>query len=515
MKIFRRLLLALPAVCLAALGPASGVLQAQELAVPASEPASPAYPELAPMPVNGSEFSSIVRVENNSLVPDYRTPWNPGRSSGGTGTGFLIAPNKFLTNAHVVSNSRLVYLKKVGDPRPYKARILHIAHDCDLAVLELEDDTAFRNVKPLELGSIPKLNTTVIAVGYPIGGQRISVTRGIVSRIDFQPYSHSSVDYHLTIQVDAAINPGNSGGPVLQDGKVVGVAFQGYSGGVAQNVGYMIPVPVIERFLTDIQDGSYDHYVDLAVGEFNILNPAQRRALGLPNNDIGVIVSALNSTGSSAGLLEEGDVLLEIDGHPIASNGFVNINGEQVNMNEVVERKFAGDKVRLKLWRDRKTVDVELTLKRFLPYLIQAAQYDQEPRYVVFAGLVFQPLDRSLLNAHGITDLQVRYFFNYFVSENLYEEQPEIVVLTSVLPDAINTHLGKFRHNIVEEVNGRPIKSLRDVYEALNDGKKRDYHVIKCLGQGLPIVLDAARVEEAQGRILKQYNVPADHNLES
>ncbi|MEZ5431637.1 MAG: serine protease [Verrucomicrobiales bacterium] len=83
---------------------------------------------------------------------------------------------------------------------------------------------------PLEIGGIPKLNTTVTAVGYPIGGDRISVTRGVVSRIDFRPYSHSAVDNHLTIQVDAAINPGNSGGPVLQDNKVVRVAFQGFSG---------------------------------------------------------------------------------------------------------------------------------------------------------------------------------------------------------------------------------------------------------------------------------------------
>ena len=120
-------------------------------------------------------------------------------------------------------------------------------------------------LKPLEFGGIPKLNTEVIAMGYPIGGDRISVTRGVVSRIDFRPYSHTGVDSHLTIQVDAAINPGNSGGPVLQDGKVVGVAFQGFSGRVAQNVGYMIPVPVIQRFLKDVEDGSYDHYVDLAV----------------------------------------------------------------------------------------------------------------------------------------------------------------------------------------------------------------------------------------------------------
>jgi S1-C subfamily serine protease len=122
------------------------------------------------------------------------------------------------------------------------------------------------------------MESTVSVYGYPIGGDRLSVTRGIVSRIDFQTYSHSGSDSHLTIQIDAAINPGNSGGPVMQNGKVVGVAFQGYSGDVAQNVGYMIAMPVARRFMKDVEDGKYDHYVDLALTYENLFNPAARRA---------------------------------------------------------------------------------------------------------------------------------------------------------------------------------------------------------------------------------------------
>src|SRR5206468_11763897 len=135
-------------------------------------------------------------------------------------------------------------------------------------------------------------------------------TNGVVSRIDFQSYSHSAVDAHLTIQTSAAINPGNSGGPVMQDGKVIGVAFQGYSGDVAQNVGYMIPTPVVQRFLKDIEDGHYDKYMDLSIVTTNLQNPAQRRALGLADDDRGVMVSSVASAGSAAGALKPGDVLL-------------------------------------------------------------------------------------------------------------------------------------------------------------------------------------------------------------
>ena len=309
---------------------------------------------------NSSRYEAVVRIENSSLNPDYRSPWNTGRDSGGNGTGWLVGENKFLTNAHVVSNSRIIYIKKVGDAKPYRAKIVHIAHDCDLAMLELEDPSAFEGVTPFDIGKLPQLDTTVKVIGYPIGGERISITSGVVSRIDFLSYSHTSVDLHLTIQIDAAINPGNSGGPVIQNGKVVGVAFQGYSGSVAQNTGYMIPTPVIRRFLKDVEDGNYDHYVDLSMSDFPLINPAQRKALGLANDGIGIMVAAAEEDGSAGGILKTGDVLLAIDGRPVKSNGLINYEGEDVNMNEIVERKFAGDVIKLKIWRQNKSIDTKV-----------------------------------------------------------------------------------------------------------------------------------------------------------
>jgi S1-C subfamily serine protease len=463
----------------------------------------------------GDQYKGIVLIENASIVPDFATPWNAGSARGGSGTGFLIGKNQFMTNAHVVSNSNRVIIKKVGDPEPYMAKILHIAHDCDLAVLELEDDSAFKDVEPLKVGEvIPKLDTAVKVVGYPIGGERISVTRGVVSRIDFLAYSHSAVDYHLTVQIDAAINHGNSGGPVLQDNQVIGVAFQGYSGDVAQSTGYMIPVPVISRFLKDIEDGKYDHYVDLAVSEFPILNPAQRRALGLPNNGQGIMVGSVNSQGSAGDKLQIADVLLEIDGYPIASNGSIDIEGEKVNMAEIVERKFAGDKIQLKVWREREAIDVEVELKRFLPYLITAREYEKRPEYVMYAGLVFQPLDRDTMMAHKLKNIEVRRIFKQYVSHELHKELPEVIILTTVLTDAINSHVGGFAGSVVEEINGVKIVRLEDVLGALEKDPDQAYTVVKLLGQGRPIVLDRTKVAGAQVRIMSKYEVREAHYIE-
>src|ERR1700681_3202594 len=165
---------------------------------------------------------------------------------------------------------------------------------------------------PLKLGVIPALESTVSAYGYPIGCERMSVTTGIVSRIDFQLYSHSSVDQHLAVQISAQINPGNSGGPVMQDAKVMGVAFQGYSGDIAQGVAYMIPTPVIRRFLKDVEDGHYDSYVDLGITYGKLQNPAQRRFLGLKDDGRGILVWTVVAAGPAAKYVESGDVVLAV-----------------------------------------------------------------------------------------------------------------------------------------------------------------------------------------------------------
>ena len=233
------------------------------LAIPALVAQTPSLPS--------DVYKSVLRIEVATQVPDYETPWNSGRFSGGIGTGFLIGKNKILTNAHVVSNGRRVLVTVYGSPKKYPAKVEYIAHDCDLALLSVEDFKDFESFPTFEFGDVPSLESQVRVIGYPVGGDRLSVTRGVVSRIDFQPYSHSRADSHLVVQIDAAINPGNSGGPVVQDDKVVGVAFQGLR--QADNTGYIIPTPVIRRFLKDIEDGKYDHYADLGVSEFPASQP--------------------------------------------------------------------------------------------------------------------------------------------------------------------------------------------------------------------------------------------------
>src|SRR6266853_2365377 len=483
-----------------------------------TKPGTPAQNVVAvPIPVpppqpNGPIQKSLVRITATEVAPDYRAPWNAGMFGRGIGAGFVIEGNRIMTNAHVVSNSRYLTVERDDDPNKYPAKVLFVAHDCDLALITVDSPNFYKNMVPLKFGGIPELESTVSAYGYPIGGERMSVTTGIVSRIDFQLYTHSSIDQHLAIQISAQINPGNSGGPVMLNGKVVGVAFQGYSGDIAQGVAYMVPTPVIRRFLTDIKDGHYDKYVDLGLTYTKLQNPSQRRYLGLPDDGRGVIVDTVIEAGPAGKVLKQGDVLLSIDDHAIASDAFVELEGERVEMPEVVERKFKGNKVMFEILLDKKPMKLTIDLDTVWPYQMQAHHYDTRPRYVVYDGLIFQPLSLDLLDAYQTSDPRVRHYFDYFILEQIYLQHPDVILLTNILPDPTNTYLAPYRASIVDEVNGKKIGTLNDLAQAFAEAPDR--FVIKMIGDGPPLVLDRKEVESARERIRTRYSVIKEQNLD-
>ena len=471
----------------------------------------------APAPVSSDEAplpnlsASVVRIDVTMQEADYHSPWDAGRIEEGVGSGFVIHGKRILTNAHVVSNARFITITREGVSHPFIAHVRFIAHDCDLALLSVEDESFFNGTRELDIGGVPPIESAVSVYGYPLGGERLSVTRGVVSRIDFETYTHSAVDSHLVIQIDAAINPGNSGGPVLQNGKVVGVAFQGYSGEVAQNMGFMIPTPVINRFLKDISKGTYTGYTDLSLSYRPLISPATRKALGLEHPDVGVLVTDVHEKGSSIGFLQKGDVLLTIDGHPITSDGRVELEGESVEMAEVVERKFAGDKVSFSILREGKQMPVEFPLLGTWPFHMQSHAYDEKPRYLLHGGLLFQPLDRNFMTSIGAGDLRLRRTFDDFVDRHLYLDRPEVIVLSRVLADPVNKDCDGLHPGIVDTINGKTIRSLEDVQAAF--AASSTYDVIILMGNGVPIVLKREDVIKAMPRILEQYRIPSPQNL--
>ncbi len=456
---------------------------------------------------------SVVMIRGAGQEFDFVTPWKPKAIAQGVGSGFIVGDNKILTNAHNVSNNKYIELQKEGVAKRYLAKVAFIGHDCDLALLAVEDKSFFDDTKPLELAELPGVNTAVETYGFPMGGRRISVTKGIVSRIQVDTYSHTGADSHLVIQTDAAINPGNSGGPVIQDGKVVGVAFQGLR--QADNIGYMIPTTVIRHFLADINDGKYDGFGSLGVMLYpGLHNPAYKDYLNVPADQQGIIVIETIMHSSVESILKPGDVLTQIDQYAIDNDGRVEIYGLKLEMSEVVETKQIGQTVELAFYRDGKPMKATATVARNRPVLEFARQYDIAPRYVCFAGLVFVPATRNYLETWGpewVKDIPfyLRYLFRNSIQLNTDRARKEYVVLSEIMPDEINAYAGEFKSQVVASINGTTIEGLEDVWKAF-DKPSEGFYTIMFMGVDRPLVLDAKEAHARQTAILEKYDIPFD-----
>jgi S1-C subfamily serine protease len=200
---------------------------------------------------------AIVKIYTVHSRPDYWNPWSMRGPQQSSGSGCVIQGRKILSNAHVVSDQTFVQVRRNGEAKRWQAKVLEVSHDADLALLTVEDPAFFAGLPELPLGDLPAPQEEVLVYGFPMGGDTLSTTKGVMSRLEHQVYSHSSC-YLFAGQLDAAINPGNSGGPVMRDGRIVGVVMQGMT--QADNIGYMVPVNIIRHFFDDLKDGRHDGF---------------------------------------------------------------------------------------------------------------------------------------------------------------------------------------------------------------------------------------------------------------
>ena len=459
---------------------------------------------------------ATVKITKNYISPSYCQPWKMKSYETASGSGAIINGNLILTNAHVISDATFIQVQKENDPVNYEAEVLFAGHDCDLALLKVKDKNFFDGTVSLELGDMPELKSIVTTYGYPVGGERISITEGVVSRIEIGLYAHSKKLALLMIQTDAAINAGNSGGPVIQDGKIAGIAFQAMSD--SNSIGYMIPALVVTHFLEDIKDGRYDGFPDIGVLTDNLINPAHREYLGMDGTRTGVIVTHVISKSSADNKLKKGDVILSIDGNKIANDGSIQYRDGRILYSIIADQKQVGESVSIEILRDKRVLTVPVALLQIPARIPWFDEYETQPKYFIFGGIVFQPLSRGFLQCWDKwwfkADRQLLYNFFYNERDSLHPERSEFIIINHVLPDSANTYISDVHDSIVNTINNRKITKLEDVIEAFRHPLNQ-YHVIEVEGYSKPIILKASEVEEANKRVLKKYEIPADRRLDN
>ena len=458
--------------------------------------------------------SAVVKVFVNSNSMDYLRPWQSRGSQGSSGSGCVISGNQIITNAHVVSDETFIQVRKESNPTKYTARVKSIGHDCDLAILTVDDPKFFEGVVPLEMGTLPQLQDNVTVIGFPQGGDKISITEGVVSRVEIVPYAESNKRL-LAVQIDAAINPGNSGGPVIQNGKLVGVAMQAMMS--SQNIGYMIPTTIIQHFLNDLKDGKYEGFPLLGVDYLGTENEALRQYYQLKDFLGGVLISYVVPETSAFGELERGDLILEIDGIPIGVDGTYEFRkNERLNFSHIIQEKQIGEKSTITVVRDGKKMSKSVEFKSYVG-LVPYPNYFKKPPYYVYGGLVFTVLSTDLLQSYGKDWWQKAPIdlLSYLVGRARlnFDQKKEVVVLLEVLPDDINVGYHDYRNEVIRKVNDQEFTSFKDFVQLLQKNKKSDFTILET-DQKLPLIITNKDIDRIDQNILNRNNISAQYSAD-
>lgn len=478
------------------------------------------------------------------MKPNYSMPWTTRRQMSSSSTAFVLSLEErlLLTNRHCVAHASCVELRKRGDDQKYEAEVLARGTDCDLALLTVRDDAFWASALSAQrlCSEVPALFAEVICVGYPTGGDNLCVTKGVVSRVDYEddpdPWRN-----RLVIQIDAAVNPGNSGGPALTaDGACVGVAYQSLKSGSTENIGYIIPVSVVEKFLSswrrvrvgDGMSGEAARVTSFGHGRFaaqKLENAGMRRALGMQNGQSGVLVKSVDQTTANASVLQPGDVILSINGTTIGNDGCVPFGcgptkHDRVPFTYVAIDRFVGDQLEARVLRKGAELKCSLTLCAHTPVVPFEKEAPWLLDYLIVGGLVFVVLSQQYVRAtfgckwrkercNGLRELMES-------KEREFDDE-QVVVLSYVLAHTVNLGFQDVRNTVLRsfDVDGKPVR-VRNLAHlaALVDACKDAYFRFEFSPQGaglLPgvVILEREAVEKAEKGLLKRNKIPAARKI--
>jgi S1-C subfamily serine protease len=466
-------------------------------------------------------LQSCVKVFCTAVAPSYMLPWMRGEESHRVGSGFAaILPSgerRLFTHAQVVENCTLVQVRRAVDAQKFVARVVHVGFDVDIAVLHVDDPSFWEAIPALPLTTaLPGIMTEVMAVGFAMGGDELSTTRGVVNRITL-----GGTTRELCLQIDATFNPGNAGGPVLgPSGSLIGMSAS--NSAQAQNEGYIIPMPVIHTFLQNVANAARDGlpYQGRATDCFRLQpleNLALRVQLGLParpgaGEDGGVLVSMLPPDAAAVDVLKEGDVILALDGHPIAADGTAVLpempDGVRLGMRYLVQRALPGSTLTYLVLRDGQRMELPLLATPRKPRLMPPRQPPPRPQWLVLGGLVFTPLLPDYEAVVPKSHLQMVHGPPSF-------EGQQVVLLLHVLQAEINIGCEDIC-GVLESFNGVPVRSLRHLYEmseAARCGPAASEQLDFLLVTGELLVIDAPRCWQTEEEIFSMHSIPKRASL--
>jgi S1-C subfamily serine protease len=463
------------------------VLFASGLRFHAAEPAAPVITTnvAAAGAGSGTIENSVVKIFATVRYPNPYQPWTKDSPEDQTGSGVVIEGRRILTNAHVVDYASQVQIQANQAGDKISATVEAIAPGIDLAVLKLDDEKFFDTHPPLARAkTLPGIKDTVLTYGFPEGGNSLSITKGIVSRVEFTPYNFPVSG--LRIQIDAAINPGNSGGPAAVGDRMIGLTFSRLN--EAENIGYIIPSEEIELFLQDIADGHYDGKPAMYDELQTLENPALRAFLTLPPNVEGMVVHKPYKN-DPVYPLKEWDVITKIGDTPVDDQGMIKLGDDlRVHFQYEIQHIATNGTVSLTIVRAGKELKVNLPVSANYPRLIPGLN-STYPSYFIYGPLVFSAatdgyLGGLLRTKYGATVMsRLSSLANPLVTR--ISDQPAfpgeslVIIASPFFPHKLAKGYDNPRAQVVKAVNGIPVKNINHLVEILRDAKD-EFITIQC-----------------------------------
>lgn len=464
-------------------------------------------------PLQNTDFP-VVRVNSTNQTYDFFRPWSKKNPSVRHGLGTVLAGNKVIVTAEMVSNHTYVELERAESGAKISANVVCVDYESNIALLEPTSEKFLDGLKPVDLVQDAVVGDRVNVVQLE-SNDALVTTPGPITTIEVGRYQLENNSYLLyRLSLPLQYREGSFTAPVIKDGKLAGILMR-YDPR-AQSVD-VLPAPVIAHFLKDFADGRYQGFPRAGFEFAPTRDPQLRHYAKLPPSGGGVYVTnVVKDTPAAAGGLLPGDVVTELAGQTIDQDGNYDepIYGK-ISMNHLITTKaFVGDKVPVKVSRGGEAKDLEITLAHRAPqdYVSQPYVIDEPPRYYVVGGLIFQELSRQYLKEWG-GDWQKQapqrlVYLDRFQSTLVTDSRKRIVVLSQVLPMASTIGYEEINYQVVKAVNGQPLSSLADLPKALEkplDG----FDKIELEEFPRMLFLDAAKLADDNKAVQESYGLPA------
>ncbi len=455
---------------------------------------------------------SVVTLEIARKKYDYYQPWTR-RTSQLQKTGIVIGERQILTTADEMFDRTLVRLQKNGRGRWWIGEVNWIDYHANLAVVTCKDNDFWQDLEAAALGGSIPTDGSLQILRWRNGNlenRRAEFTQFIVREGQLSAISH------VSLEADCEIQGASWGEPIVANSRVVGLV-----NAQADRTCVAIPAAFIQSILEARRSGQYH-----GLGYFHFYwqpaaNPASLARLKLPGDPRGVIVIQVpDRPDGGEQVLKPQDIILNIDGFDIDIQGdYVDPDYGHLMLENLATRgKWAGDEVKMKIWREGKPMELSYRIPKYdySTTLVPFATYDREPEYVVVGGLVFQPLTDSYLQSWG-ADWKRRAPFRlaYYRNDPPTKDRPSLVLLSQVLPDTYNIGYQDQKGLVVDKVNGQRISKLADLRLAL-EKPQNGFHVIEFVQSDSlrKIILAAGDPEqEATARVLKRYGISEPFHL--